>query len=191
MSGRTQHEVTRLLEQWRQGDQTALRELTPLVYDELRRLAHGYMRRERPGTLQTTALVHEAYLRLVDQQNVAWQSRAHFVAVSAQAMRHILIDYARQKQAAKRGGSAQKVPLDEAAVASVERTADLVALDDALKALAELYPRRARIVELRYFGGMNNREMAEVLGISEATVERDWRYAKAWLYRELARTGSE
>jgi len=187
----TQQEVTRLLEEWRGGDPAALDRLTPLVYDELRRLAHGYMRRERPGTLQTTALVHEAYLRLVDQQTVAWQSRAHFVAVSAAAMRHILVDYARQKHAVKRGGAAQRVLLDEAALASAERASELVALDDALNALAELHPRRCRVVELRYFGGMNNREMSEVLGISEATVERDWRFARAWLYRELARTGSE
>ena len=171
MSAPTQHEVTRLLQDWQGGDPTALDRLTPLVYEELRRLAHNYMSRQRPGhTLQTTALVNEAFLRLVDQQGVEWQGKAHFIAVAARAMRHIVVDHARQKQSAKRGGTAHRV-----------------ALDEALQGLAELHPRRSRVVELRHFGGLNNREAAEVLGVSEATVERDWRFARAWLYRELER----
>ncbi len=188
MSAPTQHEVTRLLQQWRAGDQTALEKLTPLVYDELRRLAHNYMSRQSPGhTLQTSALINEAYLRLIDQQDIEWEGRAHFIAVSAQAMRHIMVDYARQKCSAKRGGGAQKVTLDEGAVKFREHAEQLVALDEALQALTELHPRRAKVVELRYFGGLNNREAAEVLAISEATVQREWRFAKAWLYRELER----
>jgi RNA polymerase sigma-70 factor, ECF subfamily len=186
MSAPSQHEVTQLLLEWRRGDRSALDRLTPLVYDELRRLAHKYMSRESPGhTLQTTALVGEAYLRLVDQQNVEWQNRAHFFAVSARVMRHIIVDYARQNRAAKRGGAAHKVTLDEGAVVSKGRASELVALDEALQSLAGLYPRRSQVVELRYFGGLNNQESAEVLGISEATVERDWRFARAWLYRAL------
>ena len=188
MSAPTQHEVTRLLQEWRSGDRTALDRLTPLIYDELRRLAHRYMSRANPGhTLQTTALVHEAYLRLVDQQDVEWQGRAHFFAVSARAMRHIIVDYARQKQSARRGGAAPRVTLDEGAVASGGRAAEVVALDEALQGLAEIHPRRCRVVELRYFGGLNNREASAVLGVSEATIERDWRFARAWRYRELER----
>lgn len=182
----SQHEVTALLLQWRSGDKTALDKLTPLVYEELRRLAHGYIKRERPDhTLQTTALVHEAYLRLVDQEDIRWQNRAHFFAVSAQVMRHILVDYARKSRSRKRGGSAQRVSLDEGAIVSRERASELVELDDALQRLAESHPRRSKLVELRYFAGLNNQDAAEVLKISEATVERDWRFAKAWLYREL------
>jgi RNA polymerase sigma factor (TIGR02999 family) len=185
----SEHAVTRLLQEWSGGDRTALKKLMPLVYDELRRLAHRYLRRERPGhTLQTTAVVNEAYLRLVDQQGANWQNRAHFFAASAQAMRHILVDHARQKHAKKRGGEAHTLALDEAMVASTERAAELIALDDALQGLAALHPRRCRVVELRYFGGLNNREMAEVLGVSEVTVERDWRFARAWLFRELERS---
>jgi RNA polymerase sigma factor (TIGR02999 family) len=182
----SQHEVTKLLRRWREGDKQALDALTPLVYDELHRLAHRYISRERPGhTLQTTALVNEAYLRLVEQKDVEWQSRAHFFAVSAQVMRHILVDYARQHASAKRGGEFQKVELDGEAIVSRERAAELVALDEALHALHELYPRRSKVVELRYFGGLNNKEASEILKVSEATIERDWRFAKAWLYREL------
>jgi RNA polymerase sigma-70 factor (ECF subfamily) len=185
----SEHAVTHLLREWSDGDAAALKKLVPLVHEELRRLAHRYIRRERSGhTLQTTALVNEAYLRLVDQQHADWQSRTHFFAVSAQAMRHILVDYARQKHSSKRGGEARKVMLDEAAVASRERAAELIALDDALRALAKIHPRRCRVVELRYFGGLNNREAADVLGVSEVTVERDWRFARAWLYRELERS---
>ncbi len=182
----SQHEVTELLLQWRSGDKTALDKLTPLVYEELRRLAHGYIKRERPGhTLQTTALVHEAYLRLVDQEDIRWQNRAHFFAVSAQVMRHILVDYARKSRSRKRGGNAQRVSLDEVAIVSRERASELVELDDALQRLAESYPRCSKLVELRFFGGLNGQDVAEVLAISEATVERDWRFAKAWLFREL------
>lgn len=185
----TGHAVTRLLKEWSEGDRAALEKLLPLVHQELHRLARRYMRRERAAhTLQTTAVVNEAYLRLVDQQGADWRSRAHFFAVSAQVMRHILVDYARRKYSGKRGGAAHKGTLDEVAPASTERAAELVALDEALQALAELHPRRCKVVELRYFGGLNNREAAEVLGISEVTVERDWRFARAWLYRELQRS---
>jgi RNA polymerase sigma factor (TIGR02999 family) len=181
-----QHEVTELLRQWRGGDKEALDKVTPLVYDELHRLAHRYISRERPGhTLQTTALVNEAYLRLVEPKDVEWESRAHFFAVSAQVMRHILVDYARQHASAKRGGSFQKVQLDGDLTVSRERAAELVALDEAMQALHEIHPRRSKVVELRYFGGLNNREASEVLKVSEATIERDWRFARAWLYREL------
>ncbi len=172
----SQHEVTELLRQWRRGDKEALDKLTPLVYDELHRLAHQYISRERPGhTLQTTALVND----------VEWQSRAHFFAVSAQVMRHILVDYARQHASAKRGGEFQRVELDGEVIVSRERAAELIALDEAMQALHDSDPRRSKVVELRYFGGLNNREASEVLKVSEATIERDWRFAKAWLYREL------
>jgi RNA polymerase sigma-70 factor (ECF subfamily) len=182
----SQHEVTQLLRQWQSGDKDARDQLIPLVYDELHRMARQYVRRERPGhTLQTTALVNEAYLRLVDQKDVDWQNRAHFFAVSAQVMRHILVDYARQHSAVKRGGEFQRIALDDEASISAERAAELVALDEALQALQEIHPRRSRVVELRYFGGLNNRETSEVLKISEPTIERDWRFAKAWLYREM------
>jgi len=182
----SQHEVTELLRKWRSGDKQALDKLTPLVYDELHRLAHQYISRERHGhTLQTTALVNEAYLRLVEQKDVEWENRAHFFAVSAQVMRHILVDYARQHASAKRGGNFQKVALDGEVIVSRERAAELVALDEAMQALHEIHPRRSKVVELRYFGGLNNREAAEVLKVSEVTIERDWRFAKAWLYREL------
>jgi len=171
---------------WRSGDKQALDKLTPLVYDELHRLAHQYINRERQGhTLQTTALVNEAYLRLVEQKDVDWQSRAHFFAVSAQVMRHILVDYARQQASAKRGGEFQKVELDGEALVSRERAAHLVELDEAMQALHKIHPRRSNVVELRYFGGLNNKEASEVLKVSETTIERDWRFAKAWLYREL------
>jgi RNA polymerase sigma factor (TIGR02999 family) len=183
----SQHEVTELLRRWRNGDKEALNKLTPLVYDELHRLAHQYIKRERLGhTLQTTALVNEAYLRLVDQNDVEWQSRAHFFAVSAQVMRHILVDYARQHASAKRGGRIERVTLDDQATVSRERASELVALDEAMQALHEIYPRQSQVVELRYFGGLNNREASEVLKVSEPTIERDWRFAKAWLYRELS-----
>jgi RNA polymerase sigma-70 factor (ECF subfamily) len=188
MSASQPDEVTQLLVRWSEGDSSAIEQLTPLVYQELRRLAHNHIQHERGGhTLQTTALVHEAYLRLVDQKNIRWQNRAHFFAVSAQVMRHILVDYARKKRSAKRGFDAQKVTLDDGAVVSKEQTAELLALDEALQSLGEIYPRRSKVVELRYFGGMNNKEAAEVLKISEASIERDWRFAKAWLYRELQR----
>jgi RNA polymerase sigma factor (TIGR02999 family) len=178
--------VTGLLRSWRDGDESALGQLLPLVHDALHRLAHQYVNSERPGhTLQTTALVNEAYLRLVDQQDVDWESRAHFFAVSAQVMRHILVDYARKRASEKRGGRLRRVTLEGEAVVSPERAAEIIDLDDAMGTLERINPRGCKVVELRYFGGMNNKEAAEVLRISETTVERDWRLAKAWLYREL------
>jgi RNA polymerase sigma factor (TIGR02999 family) len=174
------------LRKWQYGDESALSELLPLVHETLHRLAHRHINRERRGhTLQTTALVNEAFLRLVGQQNADWESRAHFFAVSAHVMRHILVDYARQRASGKRGGEFRHVTLDADAAVSAERSAELVALDDALDALEKINPRGCKVVELRYFGGMSNTETAEVLRISETTVERDWRLARAWLYREL------
>jgi RNA polymerase sigma-70 factor (ECF subfamily) len=182
----SQQRVTELLVQWSQGDDAALAELTPLVYDELRRLAHRQMGGERPNhTLQTTALVNEAYLRLADQSNARWQNRAHFFAVAARAMRQIVVDYARSQQSQKRGGGALKVDLDDTALVSPEESKEIVDLHEALEQLATLDSRKAQVVELKYFGGLNYDEMAEVLKISPATVRRDWRFAKAWLYTEL------
>ena len=181
------HEITQLLAEWSEGNQAALDKLYPLVYNELRRLAHGYLRRERKGhTLQTTALINEAYLRLVDQKQVHWANRSHFFAISAQIMRRILIDHARRYDYAKRGGGAQRISLDEAAVVAKERARELLMLDEALNGLAKIDPRRGRVVELRYFGGLNNEEIAAVLKISENTVTRDWNMARAWLYQELS-----
>jgi RNA polymerase sigma factor (TIGR02999 family) len=181
-------EVTQLLLAWGKGDKSALDQLTPLVYEELRRLARRYMGRESPGhTLQTTALVNEAYLRLIDQRNVKWQNRAHFFGVSAQLMRRILVDFARARHNLKRGGKAPQVSLDEALVVSEEREADLVALDDALSALAEIDPRQSQVVELRFFGGLSVDETSEVLRVSPDTVMRDWKVAKLWLLRELSK----
>jgi RNA polymerase sigma-70 factor (ECF subfamily) len=178
-------DVSKLLRAWSGGDQKALETLTTVVYDELRRLARRYMRRERPGhSLQTTALVNEAYMRLVDYKRMQWQNRAHFFAVSSQLMRRILVDHARRHNQ-KRGTGAQQVSLDEAAAVSGGRTTDLVALDDALIALARLDPRKVQVVEMRFFGGLNVEETAEVLKVSPVTVMRDWSTAKAWLYREL------
>jgi RNA polymerase sigma factor (TIGR02999 family) len=180
------HRVTQLLAEWRDGDNAALVELTPLVYEELRRLAHHYMEGERPDhTLQTTALVNEAYLRLADQTNPNWQSRAHFFAVAARAMRQIVVDYARSQRAQKRGGGALKVELDEVALVSPEQSKEIVDLHEALERLATLDSRKAEVVELKYFGGLNYDEMAEVLKISRVTVRRDWEFAKLWLYTEL------
>jgi len=182
-------EITGLLLDWGNGDKAALDRVIPMVYQELRRLAHRQMRRERAGdTLQTTALINEAYLRLVDYERVRPRDRAHFFAIAAQAMRRILIERARSRRSAKRGSGAQKVFLDEAANVSNERAADLVALDDALTSLAAIDPRKAQIVELKYFGGMTIEEAAEVLGVSTPTVERDWRTAKIWLHREISKT---
>lgn len=179
--------VTQLLIEWREGDESALDRLMPLVYDEMRRLAHHYMRRERPDhMLQTTALVNEAYLKLVDHKGMRWQNRAHFYAVAAQAMRRILVDHARARDYKKRGGGQQPVELSEATVVADEQCAELIALDDALTDLAALDFRKSRIVELRYFGGMSIDETAEVLGVSAVTVMRDWSTAKAWLLRELS-----
>src|SRR5262245_1127374 len=186
------NEVTQLLLAWSQGDRSALDRLIPLVYAELRRLAHRYMGQERPGhTLQTTALVNEAYLRLIDASQVQWQNRAHFFGVSAQLMRRMLVDFARAHRNLKRGGEAQRVSLDEALLAPQETDADLVALDEALTALAAIDPRQARAVELRFFGGLSVEETAEVLQVSPETVHRDWRTAKAWLLRELSREKSD
>lgn len=179
-------DVTVLLRRWRSGDESAFDQLLPMIHDALHRLAHQYVNRERRGhTLQTTALVNEAYLRLVEHQDVDWESRAHFLAVSARVMRHILVDYARQRASGKRGGGFKRITLDGEATVSAERAAELIALNDAMEALDKVNPRGCKVVELRYFGGMNNREAAEVLEISETTVERDWRLARAWLYREL------
>jgi RNA polymerase sigma-70 factor, ECF subfamily len=178
--------ITQLLLAWSDGDQAALEKLTPLVHAELRRLAKGYMRGEQPGhTLQTTALINEAYLRLIDWKNVRWQSRAHFFRVAAQLMRRILVDFARSRHYAKRGGGAQKVSLDEAITIHEDRGAEIIALDDALNSLAKIDERKSRIVELRFFGGLSVEETAEALKTSQRTVEREWNLARAWLYREL------
>ncbi len=178
--------MTELLEQWSQGDDAALAELTPLVYDELRRLAHRQMGGERPDhTLQTTALVNEAYLRLAGQTNPPWQNRAHFFAVAARAMRRILVSYARAQRSEKRGGGALKMELDEAVIVSPEQSKAIVDLHEALERLGTLDSRKARVVELKYFGGLNHDEIAEVMKISTITVRRDWVFAKAWLYEEL------
>jgi RNA polymerase sigma factor (TIGR02999 family) len=182
-------DITGLRLDWGKGDRAALDRVIPLVYRELRRLAHRQMRRERAGdTLQTTALINEAYLRLVDYARVRPRDRAHFFAIAAQAMRRILIDRARSRRSSKRGSGAQKVSLDEAAQVANQRAADLVALDEALTNLAEIDPRKAQIVELKYFGGMTIDETAEALAVSAPTVERDWHMAKIWLHRELSQT---
>lgn len=178
--------LTGLLIEWRQGDKNALNKLTPLVYDELRRIAHRYVQRERNGhTLGTTALVNEAYLRLAGQKKIKWQDRAHFFAVTAQVMRHVLIDHARRRHYAKHGGDAQRVSLAEAELMSRERARELVELDEALDELAKIDLRKRRVVELRYFGGLDLQETADVLQISVMTVRRDWRAAKAWLFRRM------
>ena len=179
-------DVTRLLLAWRGGDQRALEKLAPIVYDELRRLAHRYMRRERPGhSLQSTALVHEAYIRLVDYQRMDWHGRTHFFSVAAQAMRRILVEYARRKNQ-KRGGGVQRVSLDDALEVGGDRQRDLVALDEAMNALARIDARKSKVVEMRFFGGLSIEETAEVLEVSAITVKREWRAARAWLYHELA-----
>jgi RNA polymerase sigma factor (TIGR02999 family) len=184
------NDVTGLLIEWARGDKAALDQLTPLVYDEIRRIAHRYVQHEREGqTLQTTALVHEAYLRLAGSQRVDWQNRAHFFAVTAQVMRHILIDHARRRQYVKHGGEVRRVSFDvvtrEALMMSQPRAAELLALDEALTELARLDPRKSRVVELRYFGGLSLEETADVLEVSAMTVRRDWRAAKAWLYKAV------
>jgi RNA polymerase sigma factor (TIGR02999 family) len=187
MTDSVNKDVTKLLEAWSEGDGGALEELMPLVYDELRRMAKRYMSSQPSGhTLQTTALIHEAYLKLADQKEKHWQNRAHFFAVAARAMRHILVDHARTRQAEKRGGATEFVSLEDVAVISNERAAEVVALDDALENLFALEERKGRVVELRYFGGLSVEETAEVLKISPETVTRDWRFAKTWLLRELS-----
>jgi len=179
-------EITRLLHAWRGGDDAALERLAPLVYGELRKIAHGYMRAEREGnTMQATALVHEAYLRLVDAGSVDWQDRAHFFAVSAQMMRRILVDAARARVREKRGGNAAKLNLDEVPDLACGGSDDIVAVDEALEALAKLDPRKAKVIELRFFGGLSVEETAAVLRISPQSVMRDWRLARSWLIREI------
>jgi len=180
------HEITQLLKAWSEGEPTALEKLVPLVYQELQRMARRYMAQERPGhTLQTTALVHEAYVRLVDTAQTSFESRAEFFAVCAQVMRHILVDWARSRQALKRGGRVAPLELDEALAVGEVPGRDLVALDDALKALTAQDPRKGQVVELRFFGGLSVEETATVLKVSPETVMRDWKLAKSWLRREL------
>jgi RNA polymerase sigma factor (TIGR02999 family) len=182
------NDVTKLLAKWSDGDGEALEQLMPLVYDELHRMAKRYMDGQPSGhTLQTTALIHEAYLKLADNGEKRWQDRAHFFAVAAQAMRHILVDYARSHHTEKRGGGTQMIALDDAPVVSTERASEIVALDDALKNLSAADERKGRVVELRYFGGLSVEETAEVLKVSPVTVMRDWRFAKTWLLRELSK----
>ena len=180
-------QVSQLLVDWSNGDRAALDKLMPLIDEELRRLAHRYMRQERVGhTLQTTALVNEAFLRLVNRKNLQWQNRAHFFGIAAQLMRTILVDHARSHASAKRGGGARKLELNEALVVSQEKASEVIALDEALNQLALIDPRQSRIVELRFFGGLTVEEAAEVLHVSPVTIKREWSTAKAWLYRELA-----
>jgi RNA polymerase sigma factor (TIGR02999 family) len=180
------HKVTQLLADWRQGDDAALTQLTPLVYEDLRRLAHRYMRGQRADhTLQATALVNEAYLRLADQTNPSWQNRAHFFAVAARAMRQILVNYAESYRSQKRGGGVAKMELNEAALVSPEQSNEIVSLHEALGNLATLDSRKAEVVELKYFGGLSYDEIAEVLKVSRNTVRRDWEFARTWLYTQL------
>ena len=184
------HQITQLLLAWGQGDQAALEALMPLVYNELRKVAARHLRGQREGnTLQTTSLVNEAYLRLIDASQVQWQNRAHFFAVAAHFMRRILVDFARSRNYQKRGGGAQAVELDEAVIVAPERGADLLALDEALTRLQALNERQAQVVELRYFGGLNEEETAEALKVSVRTVRRDWNFARVWLHRELTGRG--
>ncbi len=179
-------DVTQLLQDWQEGDPDASAQLMPLVYEELRRLARAYLSREKVDhTLQATALVHEAYIRLVDDGRVSWKNRAHFYGISARLMRRVLVEYARAHNAAKRGGLQQKLSLDEARDVSAGGPVELVALDSALQAFAQSYPRKSEVVELKFFGGLDTREISEVLQVSEKTVMRDWSFAKLWLYREL------
>jgi RNA polymerase sigma-70 factor, ECF subfamily len=186
MRGELSVDVTRLLRAWAGGDEAALDQLTPVIYAELRRRAHSYMKNERRGhTLQTTALAHEAWLRLVNVTEVDWKDRAHFFAIAANIMRRILVGAARARGREKRGGSAQRVDLDEIPDISSRRDPEVIAIDDALQALAELDPRKARVIELRYFGGLSVQETAEVLKVDEQTVLRDWRLARVWLVREI------
>ncbi len=185
----TSHDVTQLLQSWSHGNREALADLLPLVYDELRRLASSYMRFESPGhTLQATALVHEAYMKLINQRDVSWKSRAHFFGIAAQMIRRILVDHIRATRAQKRGSGFAALSLDEALGVGEQRNWEIIALDDALKTLAKVDPQQARIVELRFFAGLSIEETATIVGISPATVKRDWVTAKAWLFRELSRT---
>lgn len=186
MVSSTAENLTELLHDWHRGNRDALDRLTPVIYDEIRRIAHRYMDRERDDhTLQTTALINEAYLRLLGQPQVEWNNRAHFFAVVAQVMRHVLIDHARSRLFQKRGGDAQRMSIDEATLMTSERASELIALDEALTSLASLDARKARVVELRYFGGFSLEETAVILDLSVMTVRRDWQAAKAWLYRQV------
>jgi len=180
-------QITQLLKEWSDGRREALDALMPLIYEELRRQAGRYLKKERGNhTLQTTALINEAYLKLIDQREVVWQNRTHFFAIAAQAMRRILVDYARERHREKRGGAAENLPLDEAlTIATPEKSVDLVALDEALNQLAKFDARQARVVELRYFSGLSIDETAEILGVSNVTVRRDWDLAKSWLHLQL------
>ena len=190
--GESPQEVSQLLVDWRNGDSQALDRLMPLVYDELRRIASRYMKRERPEhTLQTSALVNEAYLRMIDQKHVDWQNRAHFFAVAASVMRHLLVDHARARGRVRRGADPQQVSLDEAALVSEQKGEELLALDEALTKLAAIDARKVKVVELRYFSGLSAEETAIVLGVSEITIKREWLKAKAWLYRELSQGTSD
>src|SRR5499433_3687097 len=192
MDSSSPNNVTQLLLAWSNGDQAARDQLMSAVYDELHRLARSYMKRESPGhTLQTSALVNEAFLRLVDQRNVHWRSRAHFYGIAAQMMRRILVDYARSRSSEKRGAGAPALTLDESLIVSDERSAEVVAVHEALEQLSKLDPRKEKIVELRFFGGLSIEETAEVLGVSPGTVMRDWTLAKAWLRREISAELSE
>ena len=192
MEPQSSKEITQLLVAWSEGDESALGQLAPLIHAELHRLAHHYMSRERPGhLLQTSALINEAYLRLIDWKNLRWQNRAHFFGVAAQVMRRILVDFARDRQYQKRGGGALQVSLSEATSFAVQQSADFVSLDEALTALAEIDPRKVRVVEMRFFAGLSVEEVAELLSISKETVMRDWRLAKVWLLRELEGGSSE
>ena len=186
--GSDEPQITQLLAAWSEGDETALDAMMPLVYGELHRMARRFMARQNPGhTLQPTALINEAFIKLVGNENKEWKNRAHFFGVAAQAMRHILVDYARSRNYAKRGAGAQRVELDEAVAVTDEASGDIVALDDALNELSKVDRRKSQVVELRYFGGLTVEETAEVLKVSTITVMRDWSLAKAWLYRELAK----
>jgi RNA polymerase sigma factor (TIGR02999 family) len=189
MTAPSPKEIAQLLDEWSNGDRAALDKLIPLVYQELHRIAGKYMKRERAGhTLQTTALIHEAYLKLVGERNMRWRNRNHFLAVAAHLMRNILVDYARARRYAKRGGGAIQVPLDGTLTVSRERSAELIALDDALKSLAKIDDRQSQVAEMKLFGGLKEDEIAEALGVSSVTVRREWRVAKAWLRRELSKT---
>jgi RNA polymerase sigma factor (TIGR02999 family) len=186
----SQNNVTQLLIAWSNGDEAARNQLMPIVYQELHRIAHRHIKKERPGhTLETSALVNEAFLRLVDQRNVHWQSRAHFFGIASQMMRRILVDYARRRRYGKRGANAQQVTLDDDLVVTEQRSAEVVVLDDALTELAAIDPRQGQLVELRFFGGLSIEETAEALGVSPGTVMRDWTLAKAWLKREMTKGG--
>jgi RNA polymerase sigma-70 factor, ECF subfamily len=190
MSNPAPHQITQLLVDWSNGNEFAVQQLMPLVYDELRRMARRYMRRQPSGhTFQTTELIHETYLKIAGRDVASWQNRAHFFGIAAQAMRHILVDYARAKQSQKRGGWQEKITLADDAAVSVEKSGEIVALDEALHRLAALDARKCQVVELKYFGGLTNEEVAEFLKISPETAKRDWQFARTWLMRELTNAG--